>query len=478
MSNIYFDIRGNALKVLMTDGQEVKYAKIFESFSLDNTAEAQKTFQQISDESGVKLDTVHLIPPAGAVKIKIYKLQKMALDDARMIVKRKIMVEEGIEEPVFHLMSRDSGARHQEFVAAIADPEGLKKYVALLSGFGMKVKTLTTSFHANLKAFERIKSDIPQTCAIFEVGTDSIEIIVVSPSRIINYEILPVSIGEVEESLEERDIERIQKKRLYGIIDELYKFMISYRENYADTQIEKVLLCGRVDNVEKIAGAVEEGIGIQSSLWNPFGEAVPNGAKFTALYGFSLGVSDNTAANLISAELLRRKWFRISRTAMTVLFCIYIAVVVAVFFIAETRYKNSKKMLDAEIREKKALALISQGAGKSPDLRESLQRLAVKQSPLYEVFRYLGNNLPDGVSLDEIVFKQEGEDEILNMRFVSKYDVNIGKNKYFTRVVDSLTGSGRISLIKEPSFSVSGDAKTPLIHFQVTCKVIPYEKKQ
>ena len=478
MSNVYFDIRGNALKVLIIDGQAVKYAKVFEAFSLENTAEAQKTFQQISDESGVKLDMVHIIPPAAEVKIKIYKLQKMALDDARMIVKRKIMVEEGIEEPVFHLMSRDSGARQQELVAAIADPEGLKKYVMLLSGFGMKVKTLTTSFHAHLKAFERVRSDRPQTSAIFEVGTDSVEIMVVAPSQILTYEIVPVSTGEAEEALEKPDIERVRKKRLYGIIDALYKFMISYRENYADTPIEKALLCGMVDNVEKIAGAVEEGIGIQASLWNPFGEAVPNGAEFTALYGFSLGVSDGTAANLISAELLKRKQYRLSRTAVTVLFCIYIAVVVAIFFIAETRYKNSKKMLDAEIREKQALTLISLEAGKAPDLRKSLQMLAGKQTPLYEIFRYLGNNLPEGVSLDEIVFKQEGEDEILNMRFVSKYDVNIGKNKYFTRVVDSLTGSGRLSLIKEPFFSVSGDAKNSLIHFQVTCKVRPYEKKQ
>jgi hypothetical protein len=407
------------------------------------------------------------------VKIKTYKLQKLSLEDARMVVKRRIILEEGIEDPVFHLRPYGSGGRHQEFIAAIIDPEGLKKYVMRLSGYGIKVKMLSTSFHSNLKAFESIKSDTPQTCAIFEVGADSIEIMVVSPSRIIAYEILPVSPEEAEGPLEERDIERIQKKRLYGIIDALFKFMISYRENSADTPIERVLLCGLVDNVEKIAGAIEEAIGIQqASLWEPFGEAVPDGAKFTALYGFSLGVSDGTAVNLISAELTGRKRTRISRAAMTVFFCLYIAVLVSVCFIAETRYKNSKKILEAEIKEKQALALISEGAGGSPEFKESLRRLAVKQTPLYEVFRYLGNNLPEGVSLEEIVFKQEGQDEILQMRFVSKYDVNVGRNKYFTGAIDSLSSSGRLSLVKEPTFSVSSDAKNSLIHFQITCKVI------
>ena len=69
---------------------------------------------------------------------------------------------------------------------------------------------------------------------------------------------MPVSPEEAEGPLEERDIERIQKKRLYAIIDALFKFMISYRENFADTPIEKVLLCGIVDNVEKIAGALKK----------------------------------------------------------------------------------------------------------------------------------------------------------------------------------------------------------------------------
>ena len=258
MSNVFFDIRGKSLKVLITDGQTVKYAKVFASFSLEDRGAAQTIFRQITDESGVEADTVQLIPPAGEVKIKIYRLQKMSLDDARKIIKRKIMIEEGIEGPVFHLMSRDSGVRHQDFIAAMVDPEGLKKYIMLLSGYGIKVKTLSTSFHANLKAFEGLKNDMPQPSAIFDIGTYSIEILVVAPSHIITYEILPISTGEAEEALEKGDIERIRKKRLYGIIDALYKFMISYREKYADLPIEKVLWCGTADNAEKIAGQLKK----------------------------------------------------------------------------------------------------------------------------------------------------------------------------------------------------------------------------
>ena len=52
---------------------------------------------------------------------------------------------------------------------------------------------------------------------------------------------------------------------------------------------------------------------------------------------------------------------------MTVFFCFYIALLLAVCFITETRYNNSKKILEAEIREKQALDLISAGAGRSPE---------------------------------------------------------------------------------------------------------------
>ena len=72
---------------------------------------------------------------------------------------------------------------------------------------------------------------------------------------------------------------------------------------------------------------------------------------------------------------------------------------------------------------------------------------------------------------------RKGRDEILQMGFVSKYDVNVGQKKIFYEVIDSLSNSGRLSLMKEPTFSVSSEAKNSLIHFQITCKVIPYEKK-
>jgi hypothetical protein len=476
MSNIYFDIRGGALKVLITDGQTVKYTKVFETFSLENTVDSQKTLRQISDESGVELEIVHLIPPVGEVKIKTYKLQKMALEDARMIVKRRIGVDEGFEGPVFHLMPYGSGGRHQEFIAAIIGPEGLIKYVTHFSGYGIKIKNLSPSFHAKLKAFESMKSGIPQVCAIIEVGTDTIEIMVVSPSGIITHEAVPVTPEEIAGALEERDIERIQKKRLYGIIDALYKFMISYRENFADTPIEKVLLCGIVDNVEKIAGAVDEAIGTRASLWDPFAGEVPDGTAYTALYGLSKGVSDGTAVNLISAELLKPRRSGVSRDAMTVLFCICLVVIASICFIVETRYNNSKKTLDAEIREKKALDILS--AGSAPDRKGALRRLETNQTPLYGIFRYLANNLPEGVSLDGIAFREEGEAEIIQLSFVSKYDVNVGQKRYFTAVIDSLINSGRLSIVKEPAFSVSGDAKNPLIHFQITCRTIDYDKNK
>jgi len=230
--------------------------------------------------------------------------------------------------------------------------------------------------------------------------------------------------------------------------------------------------------MDKISGAVEEAVGSEASLWNLFGEDVINGAEFTALYGFSLSVSDGTTANLISKELLRRKQLRLSRSAMAVLFCIYIAVVLSIYFVVESRYKSSLKLLDAELMEKKALSLVSQGAGKSPDLRESLLKLAEKQPQLYDIFRYLGNNLPQEVLLDEIVFKHEGEDEVMQLSLVSKYNAEIGRKRYFTSVVESISGSGRLSLMKEPSFSVSSDLKDPLIHIQLICRIIPYDKIQ
>ena len=127
----------------------------------------------------MKLDTVHLIPPSGEVKIKTYKLQKLSIEDARMIVRRKIMVEEGIEEPVFHLRPYGSGGRHQEFIATITDPERLQKVCNAL--FRIRDKSeecCLRHFMRSSRPLNSMKSETPQTCAIFEVGTDSVEIMV------------------------------------------------------------------------------------------------------------------------------------------------------------------------------------------------------------------------------------------------------------------------------------------------------------
>lgn len=478
MNRVFFDIRDGFLRVLMTDGQTVTYAKRFEAFSAEKKEEAGKILQQVLDESGTKPGPVYLIAPSGDITIRTYTLQKMSLEDARLIVRRKIMIEDTITDPVFHLMPRHSGMRQQEFVAALISPETLKRHATLCSGLGMPVTALTSSFHATLRAFEDSPGERPQTAAVFEIGRDTIEILVVSPSRIIACETVSVASDEGAASPEQPDTERVKKKRLYAMIDALYKFMLSYRETYADTPIEKVLLCGRVGNGEKLAEAIEEGIGVQTSLWDPFGGRVPDGPEFVALSGYAAGVFDGTAVNLLAPEFLKHRRYRLSRSAVVALSGLFFAIIASVVFMVETRYRSAAELLIAELNEKQALARISGRAGLSSGNTASPDEFFNAQTPLYGIFRYLGNHLPDGMALSEIVYRQQGADEMLYLKCESHSESASGKKRYFRGVIDALNASGMLTVVGEPSFSVNSDAKKARVQIQLACRVMQDERKK
>ena len=141
MNNVFLDIRGRALKVLITEGEVVKYTKVFESFSLYD-AECAKTFRQISDESKVRPDAAHLILPSEEVTVKVFTLQKMDVADAEKIISRRIKETGKNEPPVFHLTPWGSAEKDQAYIVTIFNPESIKKHVKALSGHGLKVKTV------------------------------------------------------------------------------------------------------------------------------------------------------------------------------------------------------------------------------------------------------------------------------------------------------------------------------------------------
>jgi hypothetical protein len=117
MKNILFDLRGQGLNVLITDGKTVQYRKSCEHFSLQDTVLAKKVLADIGSESGVKIDKAHLILPAEDVAVSIQRTPLMSRSDAEKVIRRRIVKETGDTSPAFGVYPAvSSGGDRQAFI--------------------------------------------------------------------------------------------------------------------------------------------------------------------------------------------------------------------------------------------------------------------------------------------------------------------------------------------------------------------------
>ncbi len=476
MKNILFDLRGQGLKVLITDGKTVQYRKSFERFSLTDKALAREVLANIGSEAGVAIDKAHLILPAEDVAVSIQRTPLMSRADAEKIIRRKLVKETGDASPIFRIYPAVSGGGdRQAFVVETVKREPLSSMVELFGDLGIRIKTASTALPSNLKALGQLQGDALQAIALLEITKDYIELTALMGVQVLFYHKISIPPVDREKELEEgMTPERIEKMQVYRTAELVYTAHAAYQHDHPDTPLAKLWIAGSGSTLSGISEVVKESTGFEAAQLNTFGDSVADGYLYTALHGLALGLLDGTAVNYLPREL---SWqVPLGKTARFALAGAIGLVLIVTVLTLETKYSRTKSLLETRLRESIAREQQSQGADSYLRNRQHLTRLMSSPVPWYPMLGYLAEKTPDGVFIGGLTFQLRQETPSLEIDFVTPYPSLVGRDKLLTRIIAMIDGSNGFRRLGEPSIFITGQGADRLLHFKVACEVILHEK--
>lgn len=476
MKNILFDLRGQGLNVLITDGKTVQYRKSCERFSLQDKVLAGKVLADIGGEAGVRIDKAHLILPAEDVAVSIQRTPLMSLADAEKVIRRRLVKETGDKAPVLGLypaVSREGDRK--AFIVETVKREALASMVAFFGGLGIRIQTVSTALPANLKAFGQLPVDALHAIALLEITNDYIELTALMGDQVLFYHKISIPSVDREKELEEgKTPERIEKMRVYRTAELVYTAHAAYQQAHPDTPLEKLWISGSGSMLPGIGDVVKESTGFDAAQLNTFGESVADGYLYTALHGLALGLLDGSAVNYLPRDLSLR--IPLGKTARIALAGGIGLVLILTAVTMETKYSGTKALLETGLRE--SIAREQQGLGADPYLRnrQQLSRLMSSQIAWYPILGHLAEKTPDGVYIGGLTFQVRQEVPVLDIDFVTPYPSQVGSKKLLSRIIAMIDEFGGFRRRGEPSISITGQGVDRLLHFKVACEVTIHEK--
>ena len=454
----------------MTAEEDVpKYAETFGPYAqvLEGIASALKSF---ATEAGRRIDAVHLILPYEEVRLQTFKFQKMEFQDAIKVAKRKIVSETGDIEPVFFLTPLGAESKQQTYLAEILQAGSIGRYQKIFSEHKVRVKTLTTSFQAGLKVFGAMQEPGAETMAVFDIDEDTIEATVYHRSQPVYYARQPFGSIEGEKDQAGLSQERVNKMKLYQIIDSIYKINLIYNEARPDNPIGKLWLCGINGGIEGIREALVETMNIDVAQLTPFREAGKETYPYVVLAGALSGIESRTLANFISQE---NQWLsgRSGRIILAVSCILYAFFLVFFIYKIESRHTKVKKELEGVTTELQAFELRHKSSFEELKQMEGLQRLEKGQNVLYVLFGYLANTIPEGVYLEKISFRQQGERNLMELEFVTRTDTGIETKRVLFKIDEMISLQPLLKRSGEPAVSSGRRGTDKVVRIKVVCEV-------
>ncbi len=474
MHSVFLDMRGKALRVLVAEGPSAPYTRLFETFSPE-AGDLPRIMQQVSGDTGMQFDKAHLIVPSEEVTVAKYKIQNMPLPDAEKVIRRKITAEFRIDEPVFHLTPVDTDKRQRTYLVELVRPDTAQKYAKLLASAKLKVRTITSSFNANIRFFRGEQAEVPETSGIFDIDNEAIEVTVLSHADVIYTERIPLTYpGEEKDHPAGASPERAHKMKLYRIMDAIYKVHLSYRELYPDNAIVRIWICGLRGGAEGVADALREAVDAEIISSDP---ASPGDFSFSALFGLSEGVAAGAAVNFITRKSLRKLSERTIRILLASAACIALASMIFGYVSYENRYRSERAVLEKAQREHAA----RQKAGRqvSPYLayRDQIGGLERTRVAYYEVLRAVANRLPDRIVLEKISFRQDQTKGILDLVFLAPHNPQAGRERILTGLSEMIEGIEVCRRHQEPVITVVARDKEKFLRTEFRCEAYTLEKK-
>lgn len=454
MIQLYLDIREDSLAILIHDGNKV-CRRLNSTFdSLDDLRDKVKL--SIKD-SGLKPDIAHIIIPPSEVIVENITLQNMPVEYAELIIRRKIINERGLKDPLFHLTLLRSERLQQIYMVEVIEKEKAEGYIKILSSSGINVRTLTTAFQANLVSAKEVEKDIG-TFGILDIGNEFMEFTIISNSVPILHERVSLQRSEKDESIKERQ-ERFDRIALFKIAE---KFHHIYKRSKSDlTQnFSKVFLCGHLCVNRELIDILSEIVEIETLKDSEGDES----CLYTSLKGLVRGASNKGIANFLERKRKSLSFFlkRYRRPALVAMIA-YILVLAVGFYYVETKYRKTLLRLDLET---KALSQRAKDVGHSGQWSQ-LMAIPEKDIPLYELMKYLANNLPDGIFLEKINYIGTDKRVIIELNFMIKDATSIGREALLTRLIKTLDGSVYLKRHAEPAISIETKDKNRNVRIQL-----------
>jgi Tfp pilus assembly PilM family ATPase len=476
MMNVFFDIRGKSLRVLIMEGEAVTFIKGYELFHYDDPEQAGSLLDQVSVDSGKKIDKIHLILPSSDVSVQTFRMQTMAVSDAEKIIRRKIIQETDIQSPAFKLTPLSPSGKQQGYIAEIVKPEAIQTYYNLFRTHNIAIKSFSTSFQGNLKTLRRIKGEMGETNTLLDIENDMIEMTVLSRSGVIYYERMALPNIDMEKEIGTGlTEERVLKMKLYRIVDSIYNMYQNYKSTHPENPVKKAWICGPGASLEGIHEALRNALGTEALTLSTFGESVRNGSVFTALHGVAFGISDNSSVNYIPREILRKP-LALNRTAFFAALGLCVLAIVSISAVIEARYRHARNELAVSMREYNLAEQIRESSSPVLQKKEYLRGLQEEEVGFYEILKYLAESLPEDVFIESIAFRKTENSTSMEMRCVTHFYSEIGKNRLLSRVIDTVDTFGRFRRVGEPSIAIVNMAEEKLMNFTVVCEVRAHEK--
>lgn len=474
MKNILLDLRGQALAVVVAEGEAIQYRTFVEGFSIAERKQAAETLDRISRESGIKLDRVHVIVPADAVTVATHAVPAMSASDAEKVIRRKLARETGTEDPVFRLLPLSKGGDRQVYLVETVDRDALTGLLAFFRSSGITVRSCTTASQANLKAIDKAPSAPGRRTALIDLGRAHIELAVVDNTELLFYQRNAVpAVEAVQASAAGVDAERIGKMRVYRTVESVYTAYLAYQNEFPDAPIDAVRISGAGHSLPGIADVLKETAGVAVTPLNLLGEEHQDGPLFTALAGLVLAVNDGTAVNYLPRDLSGRPPMR--KAVRIAAACAYALTLVLSAALIQAKHVRTSAALQSKQQEIAAREMALQGASAYLQHRDQLSGLLRREAAFYPLFGYLADRTPDGVLIAGLSFSQRSGSPVMEIDFITPPVSEVGTRRLLSKITAMIDRSGLLLRQGEPSLSVVRQQDKVQTRFKVLCEVLPHE---
>lgn len=452
MNSLNIDFRAVSLRVLSAKAGALKHVHLTRNFSLADVKAAKEQLTNAIREVGGRKGKAHVILPNRIVKFNILQVPAMDMGDAEKVVRREIAKELGTQDFVLGIrrIIRNRPGK-QDILAEYALKSDIQGYLTLLKECGIKPSVVTTSLEGIISAFKKIRPETEGNEAVLEIGQTFIEIIVFNNGKLINYKKVQMpAVDDAKLSSKDMDPLQICKIKMYTIVDALYNFMMEMGSGTAEERISRLWISGLGSIEEGTAQCVSEGLGMSSSLLNPFDIEVEHASIYTAVAGLSLITSADQFINLLPADERDRGKLVAGRAALIAALVFYAILIGGGYTVLNRTEKDLQTMkdkLDAEVKASQQSGTLDKSQ------QDALRKVMSNNKSLYPLFRDIANLIPPDISLTSLDVEKTADATFIKLG-ASLQPADEGlRNSAVSKFLHALETTGRFAMTSPPEIT-------------------------